>query len=69
MPFAGALIALARMRSNENPGLAMTTFLCLGPLFAVEFVWATIAAALHTRQWLKRRETIVDTAGGSTAAP
>ena len=69
LPFADALIALARMRSNENPGLAMTTFLCLGPLFAVEFVWATLAAALQTRRWLKRRETIVDAAGGSTVAP
>ena len=57
LPFADALISLEKLRSNENTGLAMTTFFWVAPLFALEFAWAVIAASLHTMQWLKRAET------------
>lgn len=68
LPLADTLIALAHMRSNENPGLTMITFFVLGPLFALEFLWATIAAVLHTRRWLQHHESIVETAGNSAVA-
>jgi hypothetical protein len=53
LPFAPALISLEGLRSNENTGLAMTTFFWVAPLFALEFVWAVIAAARHTMRWLQ----------------
>jgi hypothetical protein len=56
LPFADALISLDNMRSNANTGLAMITFFCVAPLFALEFAWAVIAASFHTVQWLKRTE-------------
>ncbi len=68
LPLADTLIGLARMRSNENPGLTMITFFCLAPLFALEFLWATIAAVLHTRQWLKKHENIAERARNPVAA-
>jgi len=65
LPLADKLIALAHMRSNENPSLTMITFFVLAPLFALEFMWATIAAVLHTCQWLKRQENILEPAKNS----
>jgi len=54
LPFGEGLISLAKLRSNENAGLAMTTFFLVAPLFALEFVWAVVAGARHTVQWLRR---------------
>jgi len=68
LPYADALIALAHMRSNENPSLTMTTFFILAPLFALEFLWAIIAGVLHTQQWLKQRGDIVETVENSAVA-
>jgi hypothetical protein len=67
LPLADTLIALAHMRSNENPSLTMITFFVMAPLFALEFIWATVAAVLHTCKWLKRHESIVETAKNSAA--
>jgi hypothetical protein len=54
LPFGETLMSLESMRSNVNPGLTMTTFFFAAPLFALEFVWAVIAAMSHTMQWVKR---------------
>ena len=68
LPLADALIALEKMRSNENPGLTMITYLCLAPLFAFEFLWAVIAGSLRTCQWLKRCNSVAAVQGSSTVA-
>ncbi len=68
LPFGPALISLEEMRSNVNPRLTMITFLALAPLFAPEFAWGAVAAALHTQQWLKRHEAVMPAGKGATVA-
>jgi len=68
LPLADALISLEKMRSNVSPGLTMITYLCLAPLFALEFAWAAIAASLRTRQWLRQRDSATESARRSAIA-
>jgi hypothetical protein len=58
LPFGETLISLESMRSNMNPGLTMTTFFFTATLFALEFVWAVIAALSHTMRWIKQTRTV-----------
>ena len=68
LPLGKALISFESMRSNVNFGLTMITYLVVAPLFALEFAWAAIAGSLHTRQWLRQRDSAANTARRSTVA-
>ena len=46
---------LEHMRSNQNPNLAMATFIWAGPGMLLLFGWSVIAGALRTRQWAKHK--------------
>jgi hypothetical protein len=66
LPFADSLMSLRDMRSNANPGLSLTTFLWLTPLFVIEFAWGLFAALRHTMIVVKKGAQSGD-AGRSSA--
>ena len=46
---------LEHLRSNENPDLAMATFVWACPGLLLVFVWAVVAGAVRAVRWAKRQ--------------
>lgn len=45
------------MRSNQNPDLAMATFVWACPGLLLTFVWAVVAGAIRSARWAKERKS------------
>ncbi len=56
---------LEHMRSNQNPDLAMATFVWACPGFLLVFVWAVVAGALRAVRWAKNQPAETAAANGN----
>ena len=55
---------LEHMRSNQNPNLAMATFIWAGPGMLLLLGWAVVAGAFRSMQWAKNKASQPDAAAG-----
>lgn len=60
---------LEHLRSNENPELAMATFVWAAPGLLLALAWAVVAGAIRTVQWSRGRESQPEAERGEPHVP